>query len=340
MYTFKNLDQALIGMSQTLLDQGMWRGVRGFSCLEIPHPVTIEITNPCDRYVTIEQRKWNKFLPFVESLWMALGLNDLDSLPGRYVRNLYNFSDNGRTWRGGYGPRIRAFSGNHMDYDISEPNYRHIYVGSIKLVDQLSYIIQALQRDINTRQAIIEIGDPVKDDFDEHNQLKETKDYPCTRSLQFMMVDGKLNLTIYIRSNDILWGFSAVNVTNFCILQEYVANILGVPVGKYYHIANNFHLYEEHLDRIKEFANLDPEDYNRELVWWYPQQFKSLENFDTLINNLYSYEKFLYNGEVDATEPVSFKNEMIDDWSKVFQQFKDPDADIEFSNPYLNYLFS
>lgn len=269
MHQYWNLDQALIGMSRVLLDKGKWRNVRGFNCLEIPHPVTIAITNPTDRYVTIPQRHWNKTLPWAESLWMALGLNDLNSLPGRYVKNLYTYSDDGRTWRGGYGPRIRAYSGVQTDYNITQPQYRQIFTGHVGTTDQLRYVVEALRRDINTRQAIIDIGDPAKDSFNIDNTLKETKDYPCSRILQFMVVDGKLDLTLYIRSNDILFGFSAVNVTNFTLMQEYVANILGLPVGTYYHIANNFHVYEEHVPRIKEFAELDISLYMNHPVFQY-----------------------------------------------------------------------
>jgi len=337
MYSFRNLNQILIGMSRVILNNGVWRRVRGFDCLEIPHPVTIELTNPSNRYITISKRKWNPFLPWAESLWMALGLNDLNSLPGRYVKNLYTYSDNGRTWRGGYGPRLRAYSGNATDYDISEPQYRHIFSGYVKLIDQLRYVIEALQRDLSTRQAIIQFGDPPKDCFDENNILKETKDFPCSRVLQFMVVDGKLNLTLYIRSNDILYGLSAVNITNFTLMQEYVANIIGIPVGKYYHIVNNLHLYKEHKEKIHQFADLRLTDHVNELQWYYKDRFKSLDDFDNQINRLYEYEKKVYSGECE--DIIKFDNDMIDDWALIFLKFKKLHIDAEFNNPYLNLLF-
>jgi len=338
MNRFTNLDQALIGMSKNILEFGVWRQVRGFDCLEIPHPVMIEITNPTDRYITIPQRKWNKILPIAESLWMALGMNDLNSLPGRYVKSLYNFSDNGRTWRGGYGPRLRTFSGIGSDYDISNPAHRHIFSGHVKQVDQLRYVIKSLKRDINTRQAIIQFGDPVKDSFENSVDLKKTKDYPCSRTLQFMMVDGKLNCTLYIRSNDILFGLSAVNITNFTIMQEYVANIVGVPVGMYYHIANNLHVYKEHLEKIRLFASLDPFEYERGLRFEYMDSFRSLHRFDRLCNNLYNWEQGMWRGEYPL-EPMTFGHDMIDDWALCFLKANDPTNTTRFTNPYLNNLW-
>jgi len=341
MYKFENLDQTLIGMSQAIIKEGSWRDVRGFSCLEIPHPVMIEISNPADRYITIKKRKWNKFLPFAESLWMALGMNDLDSLPGRYVKSLYNFSDNGRTWRAGYGPRIRAFNGIATDYDISDPAHRNVYSGYVNRVDQLKYVVESLKRDINTRQAMISIGDPVKDCFTEKGVLKETKDFPCSRELQFMMVDGKLNLTLYIRSNDILWGLSAVNITNFTIMQEYVARIIGVPVGKYYHVANNLHVYKDHFKTVEDFSTMSLDQYSsRDVSFQYEDNFDDLIDFELMIRRLFDMEKRLYSGECSPEDDILFGNDMLDDWYLVFRKFKDPQLHKTFHSPYLNLLFS
>jgi len=337
MYIFKNLNQVLIGMSQEILKVGTWRNVRGFRCLEIPNPVLIKITNPTDRYVTISERKWNKYLPFAESLWMALGLNDLDSLPGKYVKNLYNYSDNGRTWRGGYGPRIRAFSGINFDYDISEPEYRHILRGYTQTTDQLQYVIMTMQKDINTRQAVIQIGDPAKDCFDMYGELKVTKDYPCSRTLQFMVVDNKLDCTLYIRSNDIVFGLSAVNVFNFTWMQEYVANMLGLSVGNYYHFVNNLHVYDYHLEKVKGFAKLNIHDYDSDIEFQYKDRIHSLKEFDKLITGIYQYEKDVFLGKITAFP--SFGNDMADDWAKVFLVYTNHDLHIEFINPYLNNLF-
>lgn len=338
-------------MSKVILKNGVTRKTRGFECVEMPYPVTVCITNPVDRYVTVKERKWSKILPFAESLWLALGLNNLDSLPGNYVKNLYNFSDNGHTWRAGYGPRIRAFSGLSGDYNISDPEYRGVYAGYSGITDQLEFVIKSLLRDKNTRQALITIHDPAKDDFD-NSKLKKTKDQPCTRSIHFQVnTRGELDVIAHLRSNDLLWGFSAVNVFNFTFMQEYVANILGLPIGNYYHIADNFHYYKDFEDRIKEFAELNIEDFPTGEKKSYADMgstFKSLEHFDESILKLYDYERSLRSGNL---VPPSFKNKMIQDWARVFylenlsRKIKsDPNHPMVeigpmFSNDYLNNLF-
>jgi len=338
MKVFENLDQALIGMSKELMEGGIKRGTRGYTCFELPHPVIICITNPSDRYVTIPERKWNKVLPFAESLWLALGLNDLDALPGAYVKNLYNFSDNGRTWRAGYGPRMRGFTGLDRDYDVSDVNEKYCFSGHVRHTDQLKFVIDTLKKDPNSRQALITIHDPAKDCFDVDNTLKITKDQPCTRSIHFQITpSGKLDCIVDLRSNDVLWGFSAVNVFNFTMMQEYVANILGVEVGNYYHKADNFHYYDNMADRVGELAYLNPAPYGTFEKFQYSDKFVSLEDFDEQILKLYEYEQRLRSG--DEKWLVWFDNDMIYDWARVFYQHWTK-GKVEFKNPYLNKLFN
>src|SRR5690606_17999250 len=105
----------------------------------------------------------------------------------------------------------------------------------IKRTDQLEYVVKILTKDPSSRQAVISITDPANDQLDFQGNLVETKDIPCCRLIQFMIVDGKLDMTVYFRSNDILFGLQQVNVFNNTFIQEMLSYILGVPVGNYYH---------------------------------------------------------------------------------------------------------
>ena len=339
MFYFQNLNEALIRLSKEILRNGDRREVRGFKCIELSEPVLICISNPCDRYVTIPERKWNKILPFAEFIWLMLGLNDLNSLPGKYVKNLYNFSDNGATWRAGYGPRLRAMTGYSGDYFVSEPNEKFVYSGSASVVDQVNYVIKAFKRDINTRQAIIEIGDPVKDSFEypgSNDELKKTKDYPCTRSLMFAVRKGALDLTVTIRSNDLIWGFSAVNVFNFTMIQEVVAGILGIPVGKYYHMANNLHIYEDKFDLVKKISMLNAYEYINEDKFYYEFSLRSLEEFDDNLLSLFNYIKGIEGGQ--KVRRSYSGNEFFEDMCRIFENYHFKE-DITFINPFLNRLY-
>jgi len=333
-YTFENLNTSSIILSRELLNQGIKRKTRGFNCIEFPEPVLIKITNPSDRYINIKLRKNNKYLPFAESLALAAGVNNMN-LYAKYVPSMMEYSDDGKYQRAGYGSRIRSFTGFNGDYKIDDPKFRNVYSGSVTVVDQLKFVIETLKKDINSRQAIITIADPGKDCFGEDGKLKVTKDMPCSRSIQFMIVDNKLDATLYIRSNDFIFGYQAVNVFNFTWMQEYVANILEMDIGNYYHFANNFHFYEDKLELVKAMADLEVSDYESEFgIWQYKSLFRGLEEFDNEINDLFYLEKLLPNEYLGYTS----KFDMFTDWGRALIQFRNKEKQ-EFINPYLKKLF-
>lgn len=335
MKVFTNLNSALIKLSQDILKEGVFRETRGFRCLEFPYPVTVCLLNPLDRYVTIPARKWNKVLPFAELAWLLMGYNDLDVLPGNYVKNLYNFSDNGRTWRAGYGPRIRFMNGFKTDYDIGSKLDGNIVSGYIGMTDQLKYVVDVLNKDPYSRQAVIEIADPVKDNFDEDGNLKVTKDQPCTRLLNFQNRNGALDLTVYMRSNDLIWGFSAVNVFNFTFMLEIVAGMVGLPVGNYYHVANNLHVYEDKMDMVHEIANSGiPKGGSH----FYNLKGLTLKKLDSNLEKLHNYEYQLRIGS--TTLMPNFEFDLFYDWAGVFYNHYHKENPTSFNNQLIQNLWN
>lgn len=333
----ENLNQSLISLARILLNEGIKRETRGKICYEINEPVLIKVSNPSDRHINIKERKgYNKYLPFAESLWILNGVNEL-SLPGTYTPNLYSYSDDGKHMRASYSPRIRSFSGITTDYAIDTPKERNILNGgSFGCVDQIKYVVESFKRDINSRQCVVEIADPPKDCFNQDGTLKVTKDQPCTRLLNFQVRDEKLDITVYMRSNDLVFGYACVNFTNFAIFQEIISKIIGVPVGNYYTMANNMHYYDNHENLLENIASQPLDDYPSEFGDWQYEGVFSLEKFDELIYQLYQYELGLRTKQHE--ELLNFNNDMIDDWAKIFFRYHTK-KEVEFVNPYLNKLF-
>jgi hypothetical protein len=89
---------------------------------------------------------------------------------------------------------------------------------------------------------------------DRHDLTYHSKDVPCTCLLQYFIRDGKLNAVTYMRSNDIILG-TAYDVFVFTMLQEYIANALGVDMGAYTHVAGSLHIYEKNFDFIESAQN-------------------------------------------------------------------------------------
>ena len=109
---------------------------------------------------------------------------------------------------------------------------------------QLDIVIQMLKDNPETRQAAISIYDG-----------KEISDYmhdtPCTYAVQFTVLDGKLNMSVVMRSNDLWYGFCN-DQYQFSNLQMLVAYETAYDVGTYYHFAHNLHLYNDKLPIMNE----------------------------------------------------------------------------------------
>lgn len=181
----------------------------GEVCGEILNAVTV-IKDPTQNILKSDIRKLPMRYAVGELLWYLSGSNKLSAIK-RYSKAWENLSDDGETVNSAYGYRIaNQFGFNQWDF-----------------------VRELLKKDPNTRQAVIHI----KDASD-----KPTKDTPCTVSLQFLLRDGKLHLTTYMRSNDIWLGFP-YDVFSFTCLQILMANELDVEIGEYTHIAGSLHLY-------------------------------------------------------------------------------------------------
>lgn len=147
--------------------------------------------------------------------WMA-GISDLRQLAE--ARDVFkNFSDDGDTLYGAYGPRS--------------------YLG-------LARAVEALQSDDMSRQASVSIW---------QNKERASRDLPCTLSWSFMIRDEQLHMTTYMRSNDVWWGV-AYDIPAMCRIQSAVAWALGVEVGPYTHHAQSLHLYERDIEAVSELT--------------------------------------------------------------------------------------
>ena len=99
--------------------------------------------------------------------------------------------------------------------------------------------VLSLKTNPNTRHAAISIYDAKE--FDKYK-----KDTPCTYAIQFTIIDNELCMSVYMRSNDIWYGFCN-DQYQFSSLQKLIARRLNFKIGWYYHHAHNMHLYNDKL---------------------------------------------------------------------------------------------
>ena len=207
------------------------RPSRNGPVLQVDGPVIVTYTEPQRRILFNQARDANPFFHLYESLWMLAGRNDVKPL-AYYVDNVRQYSDNGKTFNGAYGRRWRYATGEY-DPACGWPPLEF---------DQLTVIIEHLHKKPESRRAVLSMWTPLNDLL----EIDRSKDVCCNTHAYFAIdKNGKLEMTVCNRSNDLIWGMLGTNVVHFSFLQEYLAGWLGVGVGCYHQMTNNLHVYTE-----------------------------------------------------------------------------------------------
>jgi hypothetical protein len=215
-------DHAFVQGLDYLLENGVKRNSRNGPVLVAPEPVTTQYVYPDRRVLFNPVRDANPFFHIFEAIWMLAGRNDL-AFCRFLVNRMADFSDDGLTFHGAYGYRWR----------------HHFHT------DQLEGIISRLRHDPNDRRCVLQMWD-ANIDFNRFG-----KDFPCNLVVMFgISHEGKLDMTVTCRSNDFVLGALGANVVHFSILQEYMANKIGVPLGQYWQVSNNYHLYLNEHEKL------------------------------------------------------------------------------------------
>jgi thymidylate synthase len=263
MYTIRvrNVHDALPAGIEGLTLLGVDRESRNGLVRMFPEPVATRYERPCERVLFWEQRDANPFFHLYESLWMLAGKRDVASV-AHYVARMATFSDDGKTFHGAYGYRWRKW---------------------FKL-DQIEVIIHQLAVNSDDRRCVMQMWDTRAD------LGKEGKDFPCNISVVFAVNHRReLDMTVFNRSNDMIWGAYGANAVHFSVLQEYVALSLGLPVGAYEQVSTNFHGYHSTFIPLKNMMGslLYDNPYEKGEVapypLWGPDESKAMFDLDLAV---------------------------------------------------------
>lgn len=211
----RNVEEALINGIKLIQTKGVVRESRAGTTIAINSPVTTVYHRPWERAMVNQQRDANPFFHLFEALWILAGRKDVQFLT-EFNKRMGEYSDDGATFNAPYGFRMRQGVNSHKD--------------------QIEEVIKELQAGSDTRQAVLQI-------WDDNDLGKATKDKACNMSVVFRVRDERLDITVYNRSNDMIWGAYGANAVQFSMLQEYVAARVGIKMGRYYQVSNDFHVY-------------------------------------------------------------------------------------------------
>ena len=100
--------------------------------------------------------------------------------------------------------------------------------------NQIQYIIDKLKENPESRRAVAVTWCPPVD--------AKLADCPCLQLVQCAVRNGKLDMKIVFRSNDML-SAAGSNMYALVYLQKFIADAIGIEVGKYTHISLIPHVY-------------------------------------------------------------------------------------------------
>ena len=209
---FKNANDAYEYLHSKILSKGI-----DFDNTKALFNVGFTLNNPMDNIITNQDRKFNVEYAKAEWKWYLSGDRNINKLGEIY----------------GKIPVIWK----RMANSNGEVNSNYGYQWERN--NQLDKVVAILKDNPSTRRAAISIYDGKE--INDYN-----KDTPCTYAVQFTILNSKLNMSVYMRSNDLWYGF-CIDQYCFSMLQQHVADRLSIQVGSYYHHAHNLHLYNDKI---------------------------------------------------------------------------------------------
>ncbi len=187
----------------------------GEKTLEMPEPLNIHVGEP--------------FADYMISPHNMFGAGAM----GRYVHDLLEGSESEFVYT--YHDRL-------FDYPTCEGGD-----GDGRGYDQIAYIVDKLKTEPASRRAMGITWYPGKD--------MASANPPCLQRMQCFVRDGKLNMHVEFRSNDMLSALGA-NMYALAHLQKAVADAVGVAVGWYSHTSVSAHIYyERDYEELMRYVN-------------------------------------------------------------------------------------
>ena len=121
-----------------------------------------------------------------------------------------------------------------------------------------------------------------------HADLSEMALYPCAYSVTFNVANGKLNAILNQRSQDFLTA-NNWNVVQYALLVHMFAQVSGLEVGEFVHVIADAHIYDRHVDMIKEVIAKQPLPAPKLVM------DKSIKNFYDFTVDSFSLEGYEYH---------------------------------------------
>ncbi len=239
-----NMNQLTLNAYSKILQDGRRQTSRNGDIMCINNAV-LNLEYPQSRHLYLEGRKSHIAAQIAETFWVMAGEDRVDPYLSFFLPRAKNYSDNGKIWYGAYGKRLYAYKQLEDAVDV------FVKEGW----DTRRSIIQILLPELDSRLGLEENG------IDPDN----AKDRPCNNELVFFMTPQsgsdnvyELNMNVFQRSGDAIWGALNINVFEWTFLMELMVGTLNskmeetIVIGEYTHFVTNLHIYDFTSEQAKE----------------------------------------------------------------------------------------
>lgn len=187
-----------------------------------------------------------------ELLWFIEGSEDERRLAEiTYENYRENLTNNKTIWTANADKQ-----GVELGYENSD---EHKYLGPVygaqwrcfndEFVDQFTEVIRQINDTPDSRRIILSAWNPAA--------LDKMALPPCHVMSQFRVINGKLSCQMYQRSADFGLGVP-FNIASYALLTHMLAQICNLEVGELVHVIGDAHIYNNHIEQIKEQVQRKP----------------------------------------------------------------------------------
>lgn len=194
-----------------------------------------------------------------ELLWLLSGDTNIKYLKDNNVKIWDEWANSegdlgpvyGKQWRK-WETNKRTGAGDDLSHDTLK-------------IDQIKNVIERIKTNPNCRRLIVSAWNPEVLPVDgklPHEQPDLGKQClpPCHAFFQFRVYGGKLSCLLYQRSADLFLGVP-FNIASYSLLTHMIAHVTNLGVGEFIHSFGDAHIYNNHVDQVKELLSRDPKKY-------------------------------------------------------------------------------
>ncbi len=172
-------------------------------------------------------------------------------------------------------------------------NLAHIYgeswrrwpTGTARVIDQLRWVVNELTDDPDARNAIVTSWDPKY--LYSMALKKDANRFPICHNMYHVSIKGgKLNLQLYQRSADLFLGVP-FNIASYALLTIILARVLKLEPGEFIHTFGDAHIYENHIDQVKEQLTRKPKPLPTLIL---DKKITDIDNFKPELVTLEGYD--------------------------------------------------